>query len=622
MDANNPSQNIEDLSSNKSTLQDASEDEHRGGGLFSSQEEKEKMGDSPNEVYEEMHVTVDDSEEKEDPLEAKCIYVLMKKDYRLSRNTRAKWYFKHLGAQQGVMVGGQLLERDLSKESEFSPKKFSIKKYEDVLDLQNSSEELDAVGVVPFLENIENLESYKASASDWDYDVSHLYDYYVTPRTTVRFLAQRYRFAYLLDMSPSVSGPDFRRKKLKNGDTLASALMPALRASLTGLARPFYVPGSQLLLKPDLYVSVIAWSPFIADGAQAVLHQGWLLTPANLEAFLDGVFQKLKIMESRISLMASEAYNKMQIDRSEEERIIGGLFEDTIGTDYGMLYGNCEQHTADMKNLNGCNLGTSNVITTASADVGFVNMVRTGMLALQLMPGNSSASIVVVTDGELCAPDLEACDNLLNQLRTKVISLSFIQVSHSYMPHTGLARMPFHDMMEYMAYSTYGAYLPKAPKVNPPDYLYGMNVYHDAFLCWSFRKALQGRNLPDAMPFYYEHLNDYDKEEDEDPSTSHHHGDTRKTLQMSGLHEDGYDSDYSCAMPRTVDIYSCPSGFPRKGGKYHNVNNGFFKHTNRDRFTLKKFESVVKCSLTTLLSCRLREGFTVNEVLVRPSSPN
>ena len=52
----------------------------------------------------------------------------MKKDYRLSRNTRAKWYFKHLGAQQGVLVDGKILERDVSKETEFlQPKKCPIR---------------------------------------------------------------------------------------------------------------------------------------------------------------------------------------------------------------------------------------------------------------------------------------------------------------------------------------------------------------------------------------------------------------------------------------------------------------------------------------------------------------
>jgi hypothetical protein len=42
--------------------------------------------------------------------------------------------------------------------------------------------ELDAVGIVPH-----------TPPCEWDWDVSHLYRYTVTPKTAVRFLAQRYR---------------------------------------------------------------------------------------------------------------------------------------------------------------------------------------------------------------------------------------------------------------------------------------------------------------------------------------------------------------------------------------------------------------------------------------------
>ena len=50
-------------------------------------------------------------------------------------------------------------------------------------------------------------------------------------------------------------------------------MVVALRRSLDGVTRPFYVPGSQLLFKPDIWVSVIAWTPFLCSGAQSVLHQ-------------------------------------------------------------------------------------------------------------------------------------------------------------------------------------------------------------------------------------------------------------------------------------------------------------------------------------------------------------
>ena len=33
--------------------------------------------------------------------------------------------------------------------------------------------------------------------------------------------------------------------------------------------------------------------------------------------------------------------------------------------------------------------------------LGFVNMIQTGMLALQLLPDNSAATILVITDGVL-----------------------------------------------------------------------------------------------------------------------------------------------------------------------------------------------------------------------------
>ena len=50
------------------------------------------------------------------------------------------------------------------------------------------------------------------------------------------------------------------------------------------------------------------------------------------------------------------------------------------------------------------------------------------MLALQLLPTNSCGGIVVITDGVINVPDVNTLDTLLSHLRTKTISLSFIQV--------------------------------------------------------------------------------------------------------------------------------------------------------------------------------------------------
>ena len=58
------------------------------------------------------------------------------------------------------------------------------------------------------------------------------------------------------------------------------------------------------------------------------------------------------------------------------------------------------------------------------------------MLALQLLPPNSCGGLVVITDGVINIPDVNTLDTLLNQLRTKTISLSFIQVSKDRLPFT------------------------------------------------------------------------------------------------------------------------------------------------------------------------------------------
>ena len=115
-----------------------------------------------------------------------------------------------------------------------------------------------------------------------------------------------------------------------------------------------------------------------------------------------------------------------------------------------------------------------------------------GVLALQLLPRNSSLKIVVITDGMIAAPDINALENLLAQLRKDTIALSFIKLSSTFHPHSNLARIPYEELMEYMALSTYGAYLPDIIEVDVKEYYYVMNIYHEAFLCWGFKKALQG----------------------------------------------------------------------------------------------------------------------------------
>ncbi len=79
------------------------------------------------------------SSEADEPmeLEAEHIFLLMKKEYRISRNTRAQWYLNHLN--QVVSI----------------PKADTI---------QHFNGELEIVSAIP-----------QETPLDWDWDTSHLY---------------------------------------------------------------------------------------------------------------------------------------------------------------------------------------------------------------------------------------------------------------------------------------------------------------------------------------------------------------------------------------------------------------------------------------------------------------
>ena len=95
----------------------------------------------------------------------------------------------------------------------------------------------------------------------------------------------------------------------------------------------------------------------------------------------------------------------------QSERMMGALFEETVSSVSPLVPS----------------------IPMAAPDTGFVNMIQTGMLALQLLPPNSCGGLIVITDGVINVPDINTLDTLLGHLRTKTISLSFVKVIEYFM---------------------------------------------------------------------------------------------------------------------------------------------------------------------------------------------
>ena len=131
--------------------------------------------------------------------------------------------------------------------------------------------------------------------------------------------------------------------------------------------------------------------------------------------------------EIRLSWWTNLVEEQRDAQLAESERIVGGLFESS----------------SDKSSNAPC----APSLSMASPEVAFVSILRYGMLALELLPENSSAGkknyekslkiepsyilfvgMIIFTDGVFGTTDAGTLEVLLTQLRHNTIGCSFVQV--------------------------------------------------------------------------------------------------------------------------------------------------------------------------------------------------
>ncbi|XP_069378746.1 KICSTOR complex protein SZT2 isoform X8 [Paralichthys olivaceus] len=351
--------------------------------------------------------------------EADQIYLLMKEEYRISRNVRLAWF---LGKLNQVIWPASKPE------------------------LLNSENELDLLSILP---------------KGWQPDFSPtMYPYMLVPSTRATFLARRYRFIIELDLSPSTGIVDD-----STGEMIFDEVFHALSRCLAGLAQPFTVPGTDQLFKPKIFITILAYSSIIGLTSHQVLVQGCQLERTDLSEFLHHIYQQLRAVESNIA----------EVLHQQHEQSLEPLLNPSL-------------HSNNMDNQPHRKQG----ISIVSADMGLLSMVRQGILALQLLPPNSSAGIIIITDGVTSVPDVAVCETLLNQLRSGTIACSFVQVGGAYSYDCSFGYIPNVELMKFISLATFGSYLPSCPEVDLTSQ--EMNAYHKAFLTYSFLKTPESMN--------------------------------------------------------------------------------------------------------------------------------
>eukprot|EP00062_Callorhinchus_milii_P003247 gi/632940344/ref/XP_007885267.1/ PREDICTED: protein SZT2 [Callorhinchus milii] len=358
--------------------------------------------------------------------EAGQVFLLMKKEYRISRNVRLAWFLSKLNQYIRPTPQSELITSD---------------------------NELDILSILP-----------KGWQSD---ETVGIHTYQLVPSSYITFLARRYRFVIELDLSPSTGIVDD-----STGELIFDEVFHALSRCLMELSRPFKIPGTDVMFQPEIFITILAYSSIIGLQTHQVLVQGCLLDQINLETFLQNIYLQLRAFENNVAEVLQQHYNpKVQSDRSVLSQ----------GDANDVYY---EQPSRKM---------TFSMVTS---DMGLVNMIRNGILALQLLPSNSSAGIIIITDGVTSVPDVAVCETLLNQLRCGTIACSFIQVGGVYSYDCSFGYVPNLELMKFIAMATFGSYMSTYPEIT--EGCLSMNAYHKAFLLYSFLRPGEPMN-----PEYY-----------------------------------------------------------------------------------------------------------------------
>ena len=90
-------------------------------------------------------------------------------------------------------------------------------------------------------------------------------------------------------------------------------------------------------------------------------------------------------------------------------------------------------------------------------DVSFPKSLRHCVFAVDLLPPEAAASLIVLTDGVVAFPDQTALEAVLERLHGSSVTCNFVQIGAAYHPQCSLGEVPDTELLHFLASSTGGA---------------------------------------------------------------------------------------------------------------------------------------------------------------------
>ncbi|XP_071641019.1 KICSTOR complex protein SZT2-like isoform X2 [Temnothorax longispinosus] len=120
-----------------------------------------------------------------------------------------------------------------------------------------------------------------------------------------------------LDLSPSLATVD-----VQSGEIVIDEVYLVTKQCLEGITKPFTIPDSRCVMQPEIYLTVIAHTPFFTSPAQQILVQGWLITADNVNSLTQYVEKQLYLLEERVATVTAIANQQLENLRAESEGLL------------------------------------------------------------------------------------------------------------------------------------------------------------------------------------------------------------------------------------------------------------------------------------------------------------
>lgn len=379
--------------------------------------------------------------------EAGCLYALITNKRPVSRRNRASWYLNQLNKvikcdspaninsdqEDETTIDGQPPPKQPTSDEDMTASE-SVTPAEQETKPAGPDIKLISVTTNPAAATAKQLDDESLPVASEPTGGQH---YLVTPNTRVLYLSRSIATSIILDLSPSVVSVSSQSECV-----FLDSIFDALRRVLNFLVKDHEIPSSAQngtnleppVLCPKVFVSVIAYTPFIVAKNNQVLVQNRSISSLNVGQVLVEIWVCLeRLIREIYELVSSTCGTSLECDNSR-------------GSDTTFIFPSSR-------------LNTSGVIRQPGAVLE--DIFELGLFSSSLMPRLSRLSVIIISDG------LFSTSNNLSTFRLRSIAISFISLGAEFaQPNACFGYTPDVDLMRFISKTTLGVYLSHMNLIN------------------------------------------------------------------------------------------------------------------------------------------------------------